>query len=273
MPLSRQFSELTQLFKAFLKVQDMKTRIILSGACGRMGKAVTQATVASEDCEIVAGVDVCTSDTLPYPVYNSFSDIKEKADVIIDFSHHSAVASVLDYAKEHNLPAVIATTGHNEDECSYIEKAAEDVAVFYSRNMSIGINLTIALAKKAASVLGSSFDIEIIEEHHSKKLDAPSGTALMIADALKETLDGNAEYIYDRHLDRRERTKNEIGIHSVRGGSIVGEHEIIFAGKDEVVRIHHSAFSREVFAKGALSAAAFLVGKSKGFYNMEDMLG
>ncbi len=251
----------------------MNTRIILSGACGRMGKAVSEAVELSGNCEIVAGVDVIKDASLPYPVYASFDQIKEEADVIVDFSHHSALGSVLDYAKAHKLPAVIATTGHNEDECANMEQAAGEIPVFYSRNMSIGINLMIALAKKAAAVLGDSFDIEIVEEHHSKKLDAPSGTALMLADAIKDTLDGGCEYVYDRHLERRERAKGEIGIHSVRGGSIVGEHEVIFAGKDEVVRIHHSAFSREVFAKGALSAAKYLVGKTAGFYNMENMLG
>jgi 4-hydroxy-tetrahydrodipicolinate reductase len=237
-----------------------------------MGKAVSEAVSLSDDCEIVAGVDVCANAALPYPVYTSFDEIKEEADVIIDFSHHSALGAVLDYAKAHKLPAVIATTGHNEDECAYMETASKEIPVFYSRNMSIGINLMIALAKKAAAVLGDSFDIEIVEEHHSKKLDAPSGTALMLADAIRDTLDTNTEYVYDRHLERRERAKGEIGIHSVRGGSIVGEHEVIFAGKDEVVRIHHSAFSREVFAKGALSAAKYLVGKTAGFYNMENML-
>ena len=252
----------------------MKTKIILSGACGRMGKAVSDAVAANDSYEIVCGVDVAASTTsLPYPVYTSFAEIKETADVIIDFSHHSAVTSVLDYACEHSIPAVIATTGHTDEECAYIEKAQESTAVFYSRNMSIGINLTIALAKKAASILGESFDIEIVEEHHSMKLDAPSGTALMIADAIRDTLDRDTEYVYDRHLERRQRDPGEIGIHSVRGGSIVGEHEVIFAGKDEVLRIHHSAFSREVFAKGALSAAGFLSKKSRGYYNMEDLLG
>lgn len=250
----------------------MKTRIILSGACGRMGKAVTDAVLASGTCEIVAGVDI-TPLSLPYPVYTSINDVTEEADVIIDFSHHSAVSDILAYAESKGLPAVIATTGHNEEETARIEQASERIAVFYSRNMSIGINLMIALARKAAGVLGGSFDIEIVEEHHAKKLDAPSGTALMIADAVRDTLGGEHEYVYDRHLERRERSAGEIGIHSVRAGSIVGEHEIIFAGKDEVIRIHHSAFSRDVFAKGALSAALYLAGKPSGAYNMEDMLG
>jgi 4-hydroxy-tetrahydrodipicolinate reductase len=251
----------------------MKTRIILLGAGGRMGKAIYEATASHEECEIVAGVDIRAQEcTLPFPVYSNINNVVESADVIIDFSHHSAVIEALDYAKKNRLAAVIATTGHNEDEVAYIEQSANEIPVFYSRNMSIGINLTIALAKKAASILGNSFDIEIIEEHHSKKLDAPSGTALMIADAIKDTLGKDTEYVYDRHMSRKERSKNEIGIHSVRGGSIVGEHEVVFAGKDEVIRIHHSAFSREVFAKGAISAALYIAKKEKGFYNMEDML-
>lgn len=251
-----------------------KTKIILSGVCGRMGKAVYEMACADPSCEIVCGVDICAGNaSLPFPVYAGFSDINESADVIIDFSHHSAVCDVLGYAKQKRIPAVIATTGHDEEETALIEQSALNIPVFYSRNMSIGINLMISLAKKAASVLGGSFDIEIVEEHHSKKLDAPSGTALMIADAVRDTLDNGTSYVYDRHLDRKPRGKNEIGIHSVRGGSIVGEHEIIFAGQDEVFRIHHSAFSREVFAKGALSAAMFLVGKDAGLYNMEHMLG
>ena len=250
----------------------MKTRLILSGAYGRMGRAVYEATLLSDKYEIVAGVDTKDGGALPFPVYSRISDVAECADVIVDFSHHSAAKDVLDYAIAKSIPAVIATTGHDEDEIAYIENASKSVAVFYSRNMSIGINLTIALAKKAAAVLGTSFDIEIVEEHHSKKLDAPSGTALMIADAIKDTLDSECQYVYDRHLERRERTPGEIGIHSVRGGSIVGEHEVIFAGKDEVIRIHHSAFSREVFAKGALSAAGFLAEQTPGYYNMEDMM-
>jgi len=251
-----------------------KTRIILTGACGRMGRAVTELAASDDRCEIVCGIDVSpNAQPAPFPVYKSFSEIKEAADVIIDFSHHSAVYDILSYAKEKSIPAVIATTGHDEDETALIEKCASDIPVFYSRNMSIGINLMIALSKKAAAILGDSFDIEIVEEHHSKKLDAPSGTALMIADAVRDTLDRETSYVYDRHLERRQRDKGEIGIHSVRGGSIVGEHEIIFAGQNEVLRIHHSAFSREVFSKGALSAALFLATQKNGLYSMEDMLG
>lgn len=250
------------------------TKIILTGACGRMGRAVTELVSCDDRCEIMCGIDVSPDAvSVPFPVYKSFSEIEGQADVIIDFSHHSAVYDILTYAKEKNIPAVIATTGHNEDETAFIEKCAEEIPVFYSRNMSIGINLMIALSKKAAAILGDSFDIEIVEEHHSKKLDAPSGTALMIADAVRDTLDRETSYVYDRHLTRKQRGKGEIGIHSVRGGSIVGEHEIIFAGQNEVLRIHHSAFSREVFSKGALSAALFLTKQSCGLYSMEEMLG
>ena len=250
-----------------------KIRIILTGACGRMGRAVRELVEGDSRAEIVCGVDVAQgAEALPFPVYKSISEVADQADVIIDFSHHSAVYDILNYAKEKKIPAVISTTGHDEDETAFIEESSKEVAVFYSRNMSIGINLLIALAKKAAAVLGDSFDIEIVEEHHSKKLDAPSGTALMIADAVRDTLDGNISYTYDRHLERKQRGKSEIGIHSVRGGSIVGEHEIIFAGQDEVIRIHHSAFSREVFSKGALSAALYLADCKPGLYSMEDML-
>ncbi len=251
----------------------MKKKVIISGILGRMGKAVCETIGADPRAEVVCGVDInAAGASLPFPVYQRFEDITEEADVIIDFSNHAAIYDVLGYACSRKIPAVIATTGHTEQETAYIEQCSESVAIFYSRNMSIGINLMIALSKKAASILGGSFDIEIIEEHHNKKLDAPSGTALMIADAVRDTLDSESEYVYDRHLTRKQRSKNEIGIHSLRGGSIVGEHEIVFAGQDEVLRIHHSAFSREVFAKGAVSAAIYVSDKERGYFNMEDML-
>ncbi len=250
-----------------------ETRIILTGAYGRMGRAVCALVADDPRARIVCGIDVSSGPELSFPVFNSIADVNCEADVIVDFSHHSAIYDILEYAKEKNIPAVIATTGHDEDEYAFMQEAAKSIPVFYSRNMSIGINLMIALSKKAAAILGDSFDIEIVEEHHSKKLDAPSGTALMIADAVRDTLEDDITYTYDRHLQRRQRSKSEIGIHSVRGGSIVGEHEIIFAGQDEVLRIHHSAFSREVFSKGALSAALYLTDCTAGMYSMEDMLG
>lgn len=251
------------------------TKIIVCGVLGRMGRSVCEMIKADDRCEISCGIDINADEStaLDFPVYNSILDSNVSGDVIIDFSHHTSITDILKYATKTKTPAVICTTGHTENECAMMDEASREVGVFYSRNMSIGINLMIALSKKAASILGDSFDIEIVEEHHNNKLDAPSGTALMIADAVRDTLERESEYVYDRHLTRRKRNENEIGIHSVRGGSIIGEHEIIFAGQNEVLRIHHSAFSREVFAKGALSAALFMKDKEKGAYDMESMLG
>ena len=193
------------------------------------------------------------------------------ADVIIDFSNPAVLDDMLDYAKEHSLPCIICTTGYDEEQKAKIAEASKSVPVFYSGNMSLGINLIIELAKKAASVFGEDFDVEIVEQHHNQKLDAPSGTALMIADAVA-SVKPDSEYVYDRHSYRKKRDKREIGIHSVRGGNIVGEHEIIFAGTDEVLKISHSAHSKTVFAVGALNAAVFIVGKKPGMYNMSDLL-
>lgn len=237
-----------------------------------MGKAITAA--AQDEFDIVAGIDVNASAlgaACSFPVYESISDFSGKADAIVDFSHHTALPSLLDYAKRTHTPLVVATTGHTEDELSMMKEAAEDVAVFFSGNFSIGINLIIELAKKAAAALGSDFDVEIIEKHHNKKLDAPSGTALMIANAVAEERE-ESEYVYDRHSVRKARESKEIGIHSVRGGTIVGEHEIIFAGTNEVVTLSHSAASREIFATGALRAAAYVAKKQSGLYNMSDLI-
>jgi 4-hydroxy-tetrahydrodipicolinate reductase len=213
-----------------------------------------------------------SKNTSDFPVYVSAEDFTGKCDVIVDFSFHTATEGLLNYAVKNNLPIVIATTGHTEEETALIKKAAETVPVFYSRNMSLGINLLIALANKACKSLGSAFDIEIIEKHHNQKLDAPSGTALMIADALKDTRDIETEYIYNRQPVKQKRQKNEIGIHAVRGGTIVGEHEVIFAGKDEVITLSHSAASRDVFAEGAVRAAQFIVGKTPALYDMNDIV-
>lgn len=250
-----------------------ETKIILCGACGRMGVNIAEFVKDDPAAKIVAGVDVsapyagCT-----FPVYSSIADVKESADVIIDFSHHSVLAGILDYATANHVPAVIATTGHNDGEMELMYNAAKTVPVFFSRNMSVGITLLIELAKKSAAALGSKFDIEIVEEHHNKKLDAPSGTALMIADAINDSQNGRFSYTFDRHSERRERDSDEIGIHSVRGGSIVGEHEVIFAGNSEIVRLSHSAGSRMVFAEGAVRAAKFLPGKAPALYSMTDIV-
>ena len=246
-------------------------KVILSGCGGRMGKAV--AAAVGNEVRIVAGVDVnaASIDASDFPIYESITEFSDKADVIVDFSHHSALPSLLDYAKATKTPVVVATTGHTDEELALMREAASEVAIFHSGNFSIGINLIINLAKQAARTLGADFDIEIIEKHHNKKLDAPSGTALMIANAVADERE-ESEYIYDRHSVRKARDPKEIGIHSVRGGSIVGEHEVIFAGANEVVSISHSAASREIFANGALRAAIYLAGKSAGLYSMTDLI-
>ena len=248
--------------------------IILSGCGGRMGQAILRAAKEHTDCRIVAGIDINADSVAPaceFPVYQSISDFTDKADVIIDFSHHTALPALADYATRTATPLVVATTGHTEDEKAAMMRASEKVAVFSSGNMSIGINLLIELAKLGARTLGDAFDVEIIEKHHNQKLDAPSGTALMIADAIKEERE-ETEYIYDRHSVRQVRGKNEIGIHSVRGGTIVGEHEVIFAGTNETITVSHSAASREIFANGALRAAMYLAKKGAGHYDMSDLI-
>lgn len=250
------------------------TNIILSGCSGRMGEAVSKMLATHTEARIVAGVDVNTdasAKTFGFPVYQNIADFPGKADVIVDFSHHSAINSLLDYAKTHKLPIVICTTGHTDEERQLIKDASNEIAVFTSGNMSIGINLMLELCRRAAEVLGEGFDVEIIEKHHNKKLDAPSGTAVMIAEAISEQR-SDTEYVYDRHNDRRERSSSEIGIHSVRGGTIVGEHEVIFAGSNEVITISHTAASREIFAAGAVRAAIYMKGKSAGAYNMSDVI-
>lgn len=247
--------------------------ILLTGCNGRMGNAVAASCLNNPECNIIAGIDVMGGkNASDFPVFISFNDFEGKADVIIDFSHHTATEGLLNFAKEKNIPVVLATTGHTPEETKLIKEAAKTIPVFYSRNMSLGINLLIALAKKACLSLGEAFDIEIIEKHHNQKLDAPSGTALMLADALKETRECETEYVYNRQPVHQKRQPTEIGIHAVRGGTIVGEHEVIFAGKDEVITLSHSASSRNVFAEGAVRAAIFLAGKPCGMYDMNDIV-
>ena len=247
------------------------TRIILSGALGKMGKAITACVDNRNDCKIVAGIDLA-NDESTFPIFKSFNDINVDADVIIDFSHPSVLDDLLNFAKDKKIPAVIATTGLNEQQIADIKTVSNDVPLFFSANMSIGVSLVSELAKKAAKVLQGSFDIEIVEAHHNQKIDAPSGTALMLADSISEALDEKPIYEFDRHSKRMKRTKNEIGIHAVRGGTIVGEHEIIFAGPDEVIKISHSAYSKQLFANGSVNAGLFLVGKKPGFYSMKDLV-
>ncbi len=251
-------------------------KILLSGCFGRMGKAVIDAASESDGrFTVISGTDITVGES-SFPVYNDIHLVNEKPDVIIDFSHHTALPAIMDYALNNNVPAVIATTGHTEAEHRIMKSASEKIPVFFSRNMSLGVNLLISLCKKASEVLKSDFDVEIIEKHHHNKLDAPSGTALMLADAISDTrknfMDAKTEYVYDRHTERRKRSPEEIGIHSVRGGNIIGEHEVIFAGKDEVITLSHSASSRELFATGALRASEFIVTQKPGLYNMDDLL-
>ena len=247
-------------------------RIILSGANGAMGRAVTACVNASDDAQIVAGVDTNTIMLSNFPVFSSFEDITCEADVIIDFSHVSVLEKLLKYACDNNIPCVIATTGFSAEQLKKIDDASEKIAVFRSGNMSLGINLLIELTKEATKVIGNDFDIEIIEKHHNLKVDAPSGTALMIADGISETLENEPQYVYDRHTYRKKRASNEIGIHAVRGGTIVGEHEVIFAGHDEVITITHQAQSKEVFAVGSVNAAVFLSAQKAGKYDMKNLL-
>ena len=207
----------------------MKT-ILLCGCNGKMGQVITRCVQERTDCRIAAGIDLSGSVLNDYPVVTSPDQLERCADVMVDFSHPSALDGLLNYALKYRMPAVFCTTGYSPEQVSLIRKAGESIPVFYSGNMSLGINLLIALAKMAESVLGDGFDVEIIEKHHNQKIDAPSGTALMIADAVSGCMAQPAEYVYDRHSQRKKRTKTEIGIHSIRGGTIVGEHEILFAG-------------------------------------------
>ena len=237
-----------------------------------MGEAVTKLIRERNDAQIIAGIDVNpAAQVSDFPIFSTISEFSGKADVIVDFSHHSTLPGLAEYAVSTSTPLVICTTGHTDDELSVMRKASEKIAVFFSGNMSIGINLLIELCKKASETLGTAFDVEIIEKHHNKKLDAPSGTALMLADSIKETRE-QTEYVYDRHSVRRQRSSDEIGIHSVRGGTIVGEHEVIFAGNNEMITISHSAMSREIFAAGAVRAAIFISGKPVGMYNMSNVI-
>ncbi len=246
--------------------------VILNGCFGRMGKVITELAQKSDTLNICAGVDAFGSGNAQFPVYKQISDVKEKADVIIDFSNPSALDNLLTYAIGTKTPLVLATTGFSKQQIEEIESAAKQIPIFFTFNMSLGINLLTALSKKAALVLGSDFDIEIVEKHHNQKLDAPSGTAIMLANSINQVYGDALQYEYDRHSKRMARPKNEIGIHSVRGGTIVGEHEVIFAGKDEVITLSHSASSRDVFACGAVRAALYITDKAAGLYDMNMLI-
>lgn len=248
-------------------------KAILHGACGKMGHMITDIVSKDPEICITAGVDAFGSTYADFPVYKSLDECSEEADVVIDFSNASAVSALFDYCEKKNIPVVVCTTGLSEEQTELMKKTSEKVAVLKSANMSVGINLLQNLLAEAAPKLAAAgFDIEIVEKHHNLKVDAPSGTALMIADGISETLSEEPQYVYDRHAYRKKRSKNEIGIHSVRGGTIVGEHEVIFAGHDEVVTLTHQAQSKEVFAAGAVNAAAFLAQQPAGLYDMTSLL-
>ncbi len=247
------------------------TEIILNGCNGKMGKAISNCVAARQDCKIVAGVDLNTDTAYEYEVFSNINDVKN-GDVIIDFSHPAALSSLLEYAVSTKTPIVVATTGLTDADIENIKSAARVVPVFFTFNMSLGVNLLVELSKTASKFLGDGFDIEIVEKHHNQKIDAPSGTAIMLANAINEENDNKFTYEYDRHSKREKRTANEIGIHAVRGGTIVGQHDVIFAGRDEVITLSHSAFSKDVFAVGSIKAALFLKGKPAGLYSMKDLI-
>lgn len=247
-------------------------KLILSGCNGKMGTVISNLVKNDDNVEIVAGFDINTDAPNGYPVFAAPEEFNGSADVIIDFSHPACFDSVLDYAVRTNTAVVFATTGLSDEQREAMKKASEKAPIFFSANMSIGVNLLIELVQQAAKVLEENFDIEIIEKHHNQKIDAPSGTALAIADAINEAVESKKEYIYDRHSVRKKRSASEMGIHTLRGGTIVGEHEVIFAGNNELIEVKHTATSREVFAVGAVKAAKYMAGKPAGFYSMKDLV-
>lgn len=248
-------------------------KIILSGCCGHMGRAVADICANDPDVEVAAGIDLLAQPMEGFPVFPSPAACAAEGDVLIDFSHPAALEGLLEFCAARRLPAVLATTGYSEEQLARIEVAAKSIPLFRSANMSIGVNVLVDLVRRAAALLGEDFDVEIEERHHRRKLDAPSGTALMLADAAAEALPYEAQYIYDRHSVRRPRDGREIGISSLRGGTIVGEHTVVFAGRDEVVEFRHHAASREVFAAGAVRAAKFLSGVDRpGMYDMSNLI-
>jgi len=248
-------------------------QIGLSGCNGRMGQVVTRMAASSQKLRVSVGIDVNSVKLSDYPVFASVNELTETPDVLVDFSNPASLPGLLSYGLAHRVPLVLCTTGLSEEQVNAVKEASASLPIFRSGNMSLGINLVMELLQKAGQVLSDGYDVEIIERHHNQKIDAPSGTALMLADAVSSVLPYDPVYTYDRHSVRQKRDPKEIGIHSVRGGTIVGEHEVIFAGPDEVIEIKHTAYSREVFAAGALNAAEFMAGVAKpGLYTMADVV-
>lgn len=250
------------------------TKIIMHGCNGHMGQVITAICAADEACEIVAGIDIVDNRENGYPVFTDIDACDVEADVIIDFAAAVAVDKLLDYAVNRQIPVVLCTTGLSPKQLTKVQEASKKIAILKSANMSLGINTLLKLLKDAANVFApAGYDIEIVEKHHNQKLDAPSGTALALADSINEARNNEYEYIYDRSQVRRKREKKELGISAVRGGTIVGEHEVIFAGVDEVIEFRHTAYSKSVFAKGAVEAAKFLAKQEVGMYDMSDVIG
>ena len=248
-------------------------RVLMSGCNGKMGQMITGLVKEDEQVEIVAGIDTYTGISNTYPVFKSFADCDVEVDVVIDFSNAAALEGLLAYCISKQVPAVICSTGYSEEQLQKIKEASEKVAILKSANMSMGINLLLKLLKDAAKVLAPvGYDIELVEKHHNQKLDAPSGTALALADSINDALNNEYNYVYDRSQVRQKRDSKEIGISAVRAGTIVGEHEVIFAGTDEVIEFKHTAYSRSVFGKGAVEAAKYLAGKPAGMYDMSDVI-
>ena len=249
------------------------TKVIMHGCNGKMGQVIVGIVAQDPEIEIVAGVDVNDTVQCTFPVYKSISACKVEADVIIDFSATCVVDNLLEHCETYQIPLVICTTGLSEAQVRRIETTSKSVAVLRSANMSLGVNLLLNLLKEAAGVLApAGYDIEIIEKHHNQKVDAPSGTALALADSINEELDNRYTYVFDRSQKREKRSENEIGISAVRGGTSVGDHDVIFAGEDEVITFSHTAYSKAIFAKGAVEAAKFLADKPAGLYNMQDVI-
>ena len=248
-------------------------KMIMHGCNGRMGHVIVDLCKEEQDIQVVAGVDAFGDSTYDFPVFKSLADCNVDADVIVDFSNASAVEGLLDYCTAGNIPVVLCSTGLSAEQLDKVKEASSKVAVLKSANMSVGVNALIKVLKEVSPLFAAAgFDIEIVEKHHNQKLDAPSGTAIALADSINESLNNEYEYVNDRSTRREKRPVKEIGISSVRGGTIVGDHDVIFAGHDEVVTLSHRAYSRAIFGKGAIQAAKFLAGKSAGMYDMSDVL-